>query len=121
MKTFSCLRTILFAAVSVGFLMFWAPPSAVAQIHKMSKRQLRAATNKAERQAHRAARRAARENPEAGAYLDMDNYNMTPGESGRKTVKTNDGRDNYQFTSKGVPIVTEAPVLTNKRLRRKSK
>ncbi len=96
-----------------------APLPAVAQIREMSNRKLRVETRKAERQARRAARRAAREDPASKAYLNMDHYNMKAGEAGRKTVKTTDGRDNYQFGPGGTPIVTEAPVLTTKRLKRR--
>ena len=108
------------AACTLILLTSWAlPPPATAQIREMSNRKLRAETNRAERQAHRATRKARRENPEAGEYLDMSVYNMKPGATGRKAVKAKDGRDNYQFTRSGEPIVTDAPTLTNKRLKRK--
>ena len=96
-----------------------APAPVAAQIEKMSNRQLRAETNRAARQAHRAARKAQSEDPTANSYLDMSVYNMKPNQAGHKTIKAKDGRDNYQFTRAGDPIVTDAPLLTNKRLKRK--
>jgi hypothetical protein len=92
---------------------------AMAQIREVSNRKLRRETRKAARQAHRAARRAGREDPSLQPYLDMSVYNMKPGESGRKTVKTTDGRANYQFNKNGEAMVTDAPELTPKRLKRK--
>ena len=96
-----------------------APFAADAQIEKMSNRKLRAETRRAARQARRMERKVSREDPGAGAYLDMSVYNMKPNEDGRRSVKTTDGRDNYQFTKSGEPIVTSAPLLTPKRLKRK--
>ncbi len=107
----------------LGFLIWGGamllPHAAVAQIEKMSNRKLRAETRRAERQAHRMARKVRREDPGAGEFLDMSVYNMKPNKEGRKTVKTDDGRANYQFTRDGQPMVTDAPALTNKRLKRK--
>lgn len=92
---------------------------ATAQIEKMSNRQLRAETKRAERQARRASRKAQQNDPGASSYLDMSVYNMRPNKSGHKVVKATDGRANYQFTRKGEPMVTAAPTLTAKRLKRK--
>lgn len=89
--------------------------SASAQIEKMSNRKLHAETRKAERQARREARRNKGEN--GGDHPDMSGYDMRVGAEGRKAVKTDDGRDNYQFNKKGEPMVTDA-VLTRKRLKR---
>lgn len=89
--------------------------SASAQIEKMSNRKLHAETRKAERLARREARRNKGEN--ADPHPDMSGYDMRVGAEGRKAVKTDDGRDNYQFNKKGEPMVTDA-VLTRKRLKR---
>lgn len=108
------LLTLLTVALIAG-----AAPPAAAQIRKMSHRELRTQTSRAERQARRAARKAHREDPTNSSYLDMSVYNMKPGAQGHKRIKATDGRDNYQFTRAGEPMVTSAPTLTNKRLKRK--
>ncbi len=108
----------LFLLLTVADLTVGALPAA-AQIREVSNRKLRRETRKAARQAHRAAKRTGREDASLQPYLDMSVYNMKPGESGRKTVKTTDGRANYQFNKNGEAMVTDAPELTPKRLKRK--
>jgi hypothetical protein len=103
---------LLFAAAG---LLLGSTFSASAQIEKMSNRKLHAETRKAERQARREARRQKREN--GNEAPDMSGYDMQVGAEGRKAVKTDDGRDNYQFNKKGEPMVSDA-VLTRKRLKR---
>lgn len=110
MKTLSILRLLTATGILLAVTF-----SASAQIEQMSNRKLRAETKKAERQARREARRT--KNEYGDTYLDMSNYDMSVGAEGRKAVKTNDGRDNYQFNKKGEPMVTDA-VLTRKRLKR---
>ena len=90
---------------------------ASAQIKKMSNRKLHAETRRAERQARREARKAEQEY--ADTYLNMSAHQMKVGKEGRKPVRTNDGRDNYHFNKNGEAMVTEASVLTPKRLKRK--
>jgi membrane-bound lytic murein transglycosylase len=120
MKTlFFVVRPAGLALVALLLTTALSSVPAVAQIRQMSKRELRAETNRANRQARRAMRQAQKENPEADAFLDMSVYNMKPKQQGHKSVKAADGRDNYQFTRSGDPIVTDAPALTNKRLKRK--
>ena len=104
--------------LTVGLIGLAVLP-ADAQIRQMSKRKLHAETNRAERQAHRAARKVRKEDPTTGAFLDMSVYDMKRGAVGHKSVKATDGRDNYQFTKAGQPMVTAAPTLTAKRLKRK--
>ena len=120
MKTSFCSpRTV---GLSLALLLFGAgltPVPATAQIRKMSKREIRAETKRANRQAKRMVRQAQQDNPGTEAFLDMSVYDMRPNQQGRKSVKAADGRDNYQFTRSGDPIVTDAPTLTNKRLKRK--
>ncbi len=119
MKTFLSSRSGAALTLLTLGLIGLTTLSASAQIREMSKRKLISENNRAQRQAHRAARKVSREDPTTGAYLDMSVYNMKAGASGHKTVKTNDGRANYQFTRAGEPMVTAAPNLTNKRLKRK--
>lgn len=107
------LRLLLLA----GLLPVLCWPAA-AQITDMSNRKLHLETRRAQRQAHRAAKKEGA-TEYRDTYLNMNAYTMKEGEEGRKKVKTSDGRDNYQFNKKGEPMVTDPPVLTRRRLRKK--
>lgn len=121
------MKTFFFVLPRVGVALLGltlglgllAPPPAAAQIRKMSNWKLRSETNRAERQARRVSRKTQHDDPSVSSHLDMKVYNMKPNKTGHKVAKTKDGRDNYQFTRKGEPIVTAAPMLTAKRLKRK--
>ncbi len=112
------LSCVAIALLTVGFGLS-IPLPAAAQIKQMSNRELRAETNRAARQARRISRKAQQDDPSAGSFLDMSVYNMKPNQAGRKAIKANDGRANYEFTRAGEPMVTATPALTAKRLKRK--
>ena len=112
-------RPVGFALAFLFFVAVLTPAPATAQIREMSKRQIRTETKRANRQAKRMVRQAQQDNPGTDAFLDMSVYDMRANQPGHKSAKATDGRDNYQFTRSGAPIVTAAPTLTNKRLKRK--
>ena len=114
MKT---LPTVLFCTLSVVALGLISLP-ATAQIEKMSSRKLRAQNRQAERQARHIDRTDETARELKATYLNMDAYNMKPNEVGHKAVNARDGRENYQFNKKGEAQVTEASVLTRKRLKK---
>ncbi len=103
-----------------AWLMMGAP-AASAQIAHQTDAQLRAETRRAERQARRQIRRDPEAREFSQTHLNMSAYNMKLNKPGHKAVKAGDGRENFQFNKKGEAQVTDAAVLTRKRLRKKDR
>lgn len=102
-------------------LLLTGATAASAQIAHLSDGQIRAETRRAERQARRQVRRDPNARELSQTHLNMSAYNMKLNEQGHRVVKAGDGRENFQFNKKGEAQVTDAAVLTRKRLRKKDR